>query len=340
MKKRLFLFLGFLLSLGIIACNNTKASDTGIKTANSTSTSVSTDFKVVGYTSAHRTDPEKIPYEYLTHINYAFGIPDKEANGKLQPIPQPERLKALVQKAHENEVEVFLAVGGWNIGDGGGIDTRFEKLADSPETRTAFVQSLMEVVQEFNLDGIDMDWEYPDPIQPSSDNYVKLMGELKVSLAEQGKKLTAAVVAYHDRYGYGIKDEIFEIVDWLNLMAYDDDHSSFGGQNVPHSPYWLAVRSFDYWIDDRGLPKEKAVMGVPFYGKRKGRFFDYKKILEMGADPYADELDSIYYNGIKTIKEKTRLSKERSAGIMIWEIPLDTDDDHSLLKAINEEAGR
>src|SRR5699024_5696419 len=119
---------------------------------------------------------------------------------------------------------------------------------------------------------------------------------------------------------------------------YDDDHNSFGGQNVPHSPYWLTVRSFDYWIDDRGLPKEKAVMGVPFYGKKEGTFYEYKKILEMGGDPYADELDSIYYNCLKTIKEKTRLSKERSAGIMIWELPLDTDDEHSLLKAIYEEA--
>src|SRR5699024_4131670 len=152
--------------------------------------------------------------------NYAFGIPDKEANGNLMPIPKPERLKALVQKAHENDVEVFLAVGGWSIGDGGGNDIRFEKLANHSDTRTTFVQSLMEVVREFKLDGIDMDWEYPDPIQPSSDNYVKLMSELKDSLSAQNKKLTAAVVSYHDRYGYGIKDEIFELVDWLNLMAY------------------------------------------------------------------------------------------------------------------------
>src|SRR5699024_8617341 len=139
------------------------------------------------------------------------------------------------------------------IGDGGGVDDRFEKLANHPESRTRFTQSVLDILMEYNLDGADIDWEYPDPILPSSKNNVLLMQELRDSLDRHNKKLTAAVVSYHDRHGYGIQEEIFEIVDWLNLMAYDDDYNTFGGQSVPHSPYWLAVRSFDYWVKDRGL---------------------------------------------------------------------------------------
>src|SRR5699024_6777931 len=172
----------------------------------------------------------------------------------------------------------------------------------------------------------------------SSQNNVDLMQELRDSLDLKNKKLTAAVVSYHDKYGYGIQDEIFDIVDWLNLMAYDDDHNTFKGEHVPHSPYWLAERSFDYWVKDRGLPPEKAIMGVPFYGKGDGTGGDYKDLLKKGANPKEDEYKGIYYNGTETIKAKTQLARKRGAGIMVWEIPLDTVGKHSLLKAINDEA--
>lgn len=295
------------------------------------------DFKIIGYFSAGKIDTIQVPYEHLTHINYAFVIPTKEADGSLSEVPRPEVLKNMVRKAHTKNVEVFISIGGWNIGDGGGIDDRFEKLANHPESRTRFTQSVMEILKEYDLDGADIDWEYPDPILPSSQNNVLLMQELGDSLHKHDKKLTAAVVSYHDRYGYGIQDEIFEIVDWLNLMAYDDDYNTFGGEAVPHSPYWLAVRSFEYWVKDRGLSAQKAVMGVPFYGKGENGG-GFKELLERGADPYADEFEGSYYNGIKTIKEKTRLAKKWGTGIMVWEIPLDTPEEHSLLKAIYEEA--
>lgn len=294
-------------------------------------------FKIIGYLPGGRIDTAAIPYQYLTHINYAFAVPAAGGSGDLLPIGHPPELMALVRDAHRHEVKVFISVGGWNIGDGGGNDTRFEILANSQETRSRFVSSLMQVIRHFNLDGADIDWEYPDPIEPSASNFVLLMSQLRDSLHAAGKKLSAAIVSYHDLHGYGIKKEIFSIADWLNIMAYDDDYNTFNGHHVPHAPYWLDIRAFDYWVTDRGLPQERAVMGVPFYGKGKGRGAAYRKLLAMGADPYGDVYDSIYYNGIKTMKAKTRLALERGAGIMIWEISQDTTGEYSLLKAIHEE---
>jgi len=49
----------------------------------------------------------------------------------------------------------------------------------------------------------------------------------------------------------------------------------------------------------------------------------------------------VYYNGINTIKQKTQFAlKEKMAGVMIWEISQDLNDDRSLLKAINQAAGK
>lgn len=301
-------------------------------------------FKVIGYLYNKKLPVNELPYQYLTHINYAFALPAPGGTGEILPVPAPVRLKKLTKTAHSHGVKVFISVGGWSIGDGGGNDTRFEVLASSPDTRTNFTNEVMEIVRKFNLDGVDIDWEYPNPIEPSAANFVLLMKELSDSLHAVEKKLTAAIVSFKDRYGYGIKKEVFPYVDWMNIMSYDYKN----GENMSHSPYWLAVRSFDYWVDDRGLPKDKAVLGL--------NFGFYRFLISKGADPYADSFitdvskwkfgepdsaqphspDTLYYNGITTVKKKTRLAMQRGTGIMMWAVASDTAGQYSLLKAINE----
>ncbi len=289
------------------------------------------DFKVIGYMQGHTIDTATVPFDKLTHINFSFAIPAKDS-GHLAPLRLPEVLTGLVIKAKSKNVKVFISIGGWGIGDGGGDDTRFHLLAADAAYRSTFINESMALVQEFDLDGIDLDWEYPDPDSRSADDFILLMQELADTLHSKNKELTAAVVHYGHQ-GDGIKSEIFEIVDWLNLMAYDDD----GGQPIPHAPYSLAEKSINYWVHERGLPPQKAVLGLPFYGKPGGGKGQYKQLIENGADPKADEFEGIYYNGISTIKKKTRLAKEENlAGVMIWEISQDTQDETSLLHAISE----
>lgn len=294
------------------------------------------NFMVIGYLPGARIDTSQIAFNRLTHINFSFAIPAKNGGG-LDALRNWDKLIALVHKAHRHNVQVFMSVGGWSIGDAPGDDSRFHKLAETQQERDYFITNLMEMVRRYNLDGVDMDWEYPDIENRSAEDNVLLMRQLADSLHRAGKKLTAAVVHYGNQ-GYGVKKEIFDIVDWLNLMAYDDDK----GQPIPHSPYSLAEKSIQYWVKERGLPPEKTVLGLPFYGKPRGKVTRYNDLVNAGADPYGDNYkDSVFYNGINTIKKKTELAvKERLAGVMIWEISQDTNDDRSLLKAINEASGR
>ena len=325
-KYILWLILGFPL---LNSCQQPTASRTNAPSALSAS-----NFKVIGYLPGRSVDTASIPFKSLTHINFAFAIPAKNGGG-LDALRNADKLTALVKKAHANNVKVFISVGGWSIGDGGGDDSRFHKLAANADERNYFVTKTMQLVRNFNLDGVDVDWEYPDVENRSAEDNVLLMKQLGDSLHAIGKELTAAVVHYGNQ-GAGTKKEIFEIVDWLNLMAYDDDK----GQPVPHSPYSLAEKSINYWVKERGLPPQKAVLGLPFYGKpRRENLSHYKDIIAAGGDPFKDEYDSVYYNGITTIKNKTMLAKkENLAGVMIWEISQDTNDDRSLLKAINDAA--
>ena len=328
--KALPYVLTLFITLGLLGCQQPAA------TQSPENSSRSSDFKIIGYIPGRSVDTTAIPFGQLTHINFAFAIPAKNGGG-LEALRNADKLKALVKKAHQHDVKVFISVGGWSIGDGGGDDSRFHRLAADPAERNFFITKTMELVRRFNLDGVDVDWEYPDIENRSADDNVLLMRQLGDSLHAIGKELTAAVVHYGNQ-GEGTKDEIFEIVDWLNLMAYDDDK----GQPIPHSPYSLAEKSINYWVKERGLPAHKAVLGLPFYGKpRKENLSHYKDLIAAGADPNKDEYDSVFYNGIETIKRKTELaSKEGLAGVMIWEISQDTRDERSLLKAINEAAGR
>ncbi|OMP76348.1 hypothetical protein BW716_25480 [[Flexibacter] sp. ATCC 35208] len=262
-------------------------------------------------------DVNTVQYSKLTHINYAFLLPT--ATGGLQSIDNPSKLQSLVSLAHANGVKVMISVGGWNNGD----DSGFETLAGNSTYRSAFVTNIMNFVNQYNLDGADIDWEYPDA-GTSANNYVSLMTALATSLHAQGKLLTAAVVGTG---GDGVLSSVFSQVDFLNLMAYDYN-------NYDHSTYTYASQSISYW-KGKGLPAAKTVLGVPFYGRPSWE--SYAALIARGASPYADTYNGVGYNGITTIKSKTDLAYDQGGGIMIWELSMDATGTYSLLSAIHDE---
>lgn len=304
-----------------VACQETPSAVVEEKvtaTAVASPTSIpSSSFRVIAYVTTGII-PEIIPYDRLTHINYSFLIPNDD--GTFVPIVNGWKLKKIVENAHQADVEVFISVGGW------GWDAEFETVADDPALRQAFVQNLSEFVVEYELDGVDMDWEYPDPGQ-SAQNFLQLIRELKAAMPDT--QLTTAVVAYGET-GEGVLPETFELFDFVNIMTY-------AGHD--HGRIEQFTKGLTYWRE-RGLPPEKMIMGVPFYAEPGGVM--YRKLVE--ADPQYANLNSvewnggeIYYNGIPMIQEKTRLAMDEAGGIMFWTLDHDAlDDDLSLLKAIDE----
>jgi GH18 family chitinase len=275
--------------------------------------------RVVGYFPTWAGDVNAIQYDKLTHINYAFALPT--AQGGLTGVSSGDaRLRSLVQTAHSRGVKVLLAVGGWNDGN----DSAFEQMAANAGARTTFVNNAVAFVNAAGLDGIDLDWEYPEP-GASAQNFAALARELGAAMRSRGKLLTAAVVA-NGYYGDGIPTSAFADLDFINIMAYD------GGQ--PHSTYDFAVQALNYWVG-RGLPRSKAVLGVPFYGRSPSSYVAYSQLVAWDAQaPYKDNVGDVYYNGIPTIQAKARLALQQGGGVMIWELTQDTQGATSLLSAI------
>jgi GH18 family chitinase len=281
-------------------------------------------FRSVGYLPSWSGSVNSVQYGKLTHINYAFALPN--SNGTLQAVPSASKLTSLVSKAHGNNVKVSLSIGGWNDGD----DSAFESLAGSASKRTTFVNSVLNVLNQYNLDGVDIDWEYPDP-GTSGNHYKSLMQQLSTAVHGKGKLLTAAVVSDGDTAN-GVQPAVFGYVDWLNIMAYD------GGS--PHANYNWSIAAANFW-KSRGLPASKTVLGVPFYS-RPGYLTYAELVAKDSANANRDcaTVDGAKqcYNGIPTIKRKTQWAVANAGGIMNWELSQDTSGSTSLVSAIYQAA--
>jgi GH18 family chitinase len=321
--KYIRLFLLSVVLFQLAACSQTAETPTPLPTP-----TPAPPFKIIGYVTP-AVIVETIPFDKLTHVNYAFAIPNED--GTLKPLGNKWKLGNLVDAAHAQNVKVLISVGGW------GYDDAFEMLAADETARATLVQALVDLVETHNLDGVDMDWEYPDAaaVSPdSADNYVKLMQALGAEMRDRDKLLTAAVAAVGPSAD-GITAPVFAEVDFLNLMVYDK-----GGEGH-HSPLSYAEESLAYWRQ-RGLPQEKTVLGVPFYGRPQ--YLSYREIVKQNREAaWQDEIEyfgsPVYYNGIPTIQEKTKLALEEASGIMFWTLEEDTIDETSLLQAIFETAG-
>ncbi len=205
-------------------------------------------------------------------------------------------------------------------------------MAAKPESRSAFIQNLKAFVEEYQLDGADIDWEYPDAGE-SSQNFLALIKELRAALPD--KLLTTAVVSYGDN-ALGIHPESLELFDFVNVMTYD---------GPDHGTMEQFEKGLAYW-SERGLPKEKIVMGMPFYSHVKDSSAEgvtFAKLVQ--TDPTAAQVDEFdyygmteVYNGIPTVQAKTRMAMDKASGVMFWALDHDAQGEFSLVSAIYRTA--
>jgi GH18 family chitinase len=285
----------------------------------------SAGFKVVGYLPYWRGSVDAVRMDRLTHVIYAFAFPRASGDGTLLPLADAARLSRLVSAAHASDVKVLISIAG-NGGDGG-----FEALAASPASVQTFVDGVLALCDQYQLDGVDIDWEYPDP-GASSANYAALLHALSGPLHAQGRLLTAAVMP-RGYYADAVPATVFADVDFLNLMVYNNTWTN-------HSDHAFAVQALEYW-QGRGLAAEKTVLGVPFYSyAAAGTTVAYAELA--ANDPLAACRDTtsyngtqVVYNGFPTLRAKTSLALERAGGVMVWHLGHDTSGPTSLLGAIH-----
>lgn len=278
--------------------------------------------RVVGYLPSYRMGTvNSIDFSALTHCNLSFMT---YSNGTLTSGFSAGDVQTIVSKCHANGVKALIAVGGWN-----GFNT-----SDGPFTtaakRTSFVNQLMNYVNTYNLDGVDLDLEVTDA--GVWNNFDALVSELSSRLKASGKLLTMAVGTW---FTGGIQNSTYQYFDFLNLMSYDYNQSGTG-EVAP----WSQIYDMISYYGSRGVSNDKLVIGVPFYGYGAGgTAYTYAEMVgSNAANANLDYANGVYYNGMSTIRKKAEYSKSYG-GTMIWEIGQDSYSSYSLLGVIKDVMG-
>lgn len=294
----------------------------------------SSQFKVVGYYLLNaaiedtiHADSNYLFLNKITHLNIAFINPDSTGS-----FSRNLAIDTLIKKAHAKKVKVLASIGG------GGPHPYYKVLLQD-DKRKMFVHNLVSLLQKYNLDGIDVDLEGSD----IDSNYENFITDLANSLHPLNKLVTAAIAtAYKDQ----LPDKALNQYDFVNIMSYDRTGPWRPDNPGDHSPYTMAAEDLYYWHHTRLIPKEKLVLGLPFYGYGFGALdslvvsMNYKDILSLYPDNI--ETDSLrlpgnailYFNNIPTIKRKTELAIKEAGGVMIWQLLGDAAGDKSLLNTI------
>lgn len=271
-----------------------------------------------------------IDFVKVTHLNVAFENPIND-RGELSFNIGDETLIAM---ARERGVPVLVSIGGGSASESKAMRARYTALlADA--RRADFVRQLSEYVQRHAFAGLDVDLEGP----AINKDYGAFIADLAAALKPQGLLLTAAL-----SQGYGgdhVPASVFAHFDFVNVMAYDATGPWNPKAPGQHSSLEFAQSNVRYWLG-RGLEKSKAVLGVPFYGYGFGAAFrkdeyPYREIVSThpGAETADQAGDTIWFNGLPTIKAKAAFVHEQGlGGIMIWSLDSDSPAPRSALGAI------
>ncbi len=278
------------------------------------------NFSIIGYFPDYRSldlDWGK----YLTDIIYFSAEP--RADGTLDTSRLTDdvfqRLRAMKAKYG---TRIYISIGGWERSSG------FAPMTAERQTRQKFIQNVLSFALENNLDGADIDWEFPTDDSQVKNN-IALLTEMQAALTQHNMIVTQALSASSDK-----PFSSYSFVDRTHVMSYD---------NGPrHSTYDQAVKDMEFFVKD-GFAKEKLFLGVPFYGRvvnDPGQEYSYQEIVDKyHPAPDQDEAAGLYFNGIRTIQQKTCYAYQNGfGGVMIWELGQDTTDDTSLLRAIHRAA--
>ena len=237
-----------------------------------------------GYVAGYRSTPidiSAIDANKLTHINYAFVDCVDSMAVLVNPKVDTVNFRMLNSLKKTNpSLEILISVGGWTKSKG------FSDAVLTESSRRLFAKTSVDIIRNYGLDGVDIDWEYPgqrgdnNKFRPEDkQNFTLMFIELRKELdklgAETGKRylLAAALGASQAFLDNTEMAEVGKILDYLYLMTYDfggpggtvGHHTNLYSYN-PNGTSASADQSIRNFIA-AGVPANKLGIGVAFYGK-------------------------------------------------------------------------
>jgi chitinase len=246
---------------------------------------------VAGYVFAQDAPllPGQIDAHSLTRVNYAFAN-IKEGRIVTGFTSDAENFAFLTALRRQNPaLTILVSAGGWLW------STNFSDMSLTRRGRNLFIQSVMGFLSRYDLDGLDIDWEYPGMVgsghpfrSQDGRNFTLLVKELRARFNQETAKshrrlyLTIAAGASQEYLAHTEMKKVQKYVDTINLMAYDYVEPGSDPLTGHHAPLFAnpadarnysgdaSVRAFE----QAGVPAGKILFGLPFYGHVWGEVTD------------------------------------------------------------------
>ena len=284
-------------------------------------------------------DSDVVPdLRWITQINYAFGLVDQNTFDKIIILNEKRFEQIASLKQTNPDIKILLSLGGWGAGG-------FSEMAADSSKRRQFANDCKRIVDKYQIDGIDVDWEYPSSDEagisatPSDvDNFTLLIKDIREAIGNN-KMLTIATIA--DAL-YVDFPAVIDYLDMVNIMAYDVARPPYH-----HSPLYRSSHAGRITTDEAvyahikaGVPAEKLVLGIPLYGHGIDSLPDYTyyaDILKLenytfhwddtAKVPYMTDSEGKFvlcYEDTNSVRIKCNYIKDKNLrGIMYWEYTLD-----------------
>ncbi len=301
---------------------------------------------------------ENIDIDNLTHVLHSFVRPGADGSLNYNSDFLYPRLNSFVSAAGK---KIMVALGGWGGSDG------FPAMAADSQSRDIFIKNITEFCIEHNYDGIDIDWEHPANAE-DRENLVILVREIRKAFDESGRDLliTMAVTAGSWNGQWIDYPSLIDFIDWFGCMTYDF-HGSWTTHAGHNSPLYSSNQDFCGSVNDgfkylnstRKVPKEKILIGIPFYGREFNASrlygpgsggdvtYQYNEIIPLinngwtycwdniSMVPYLVKTDStklITFDDTLSVRLKCNYALEKElAGVMIWALGFDVVGSRQLL---------
>lgn len=230
--------------------------------------------KVIGYVGKNDLDIITTKdIEALDVINIAFAhIKNDEV--VYEETGKENHLKRI--KEINPNCKIVLSVGGWGAGG-------FSEAASTEIGRRKIAKSSLELIKKYNIDGVDLDWEYPcigiagiGASPNDKENFTLLLKEIRETLDNANKEYLLTIAAGGDSYYTRCTNmsEAQQYLDYVQLMTYDL-RGGFTVSTGHHTNLYsnmadLSPVSVDFAVNcfkQAGVPEEKIIVGVAFYSR-------------------------------------------------------------------------
>ncbi|HXX65413.1 MAG TPA: glycosyl hydrolase family 18 protein, partial [Bacteroidota bacterium] len=260
-------------------------------------------FAVIAYCNGPAASVDSYPVELLTHVQYSFLHVRSDGSVPVSWRDSANITHLVSLKSRNARLKVLLSVGGW-----GGCRSCSGVFA-SQEGRRQVALTLGKILDRFQADGVDIDWEYPAiagyPGHPFSTddrhNFTLLIGELRSVLGDS-REVSFAAGGFTEYLENSVEWRmVMPLVDRVNVMSYDlvNASSTVTGHHTPLFSTPSQIESVDHavrYLDSLGVPHSKIVIGAAFYARmwdhvadqnnglyQSGTFKAYVNFKEMGS---------------------------------------------------------